>query len=300
MRLDDFRASGNVEDRRGGGGFGGGGGRLGIIGILVVLVISYFTGINPATLLGLYDTVSSGGGYVTQQQAPRGQQGAPGDASGRFVALVLGATEDTWNELFRQQLNGRAYAPPTLVLFSGRTSSACGMADAAMGPFYCPGDRRVYLDTQFFDELRSRFRACPATEGACAFSQAYVIAHEVGHHVQNLLGILPKVHEMRQAARSEAQSNALSVRLELQADCLAGVWAAHTERKLRFLQQGDVEAALQTASAIGDDMLQRRSRGQVVPDSFTHGSSAQRQQWFMTGLKSGQISSCNTFAQVVR
>jgi len=303
MRLDDFRASGNVEDRRGGGGggFGGGGGRLGIIGILIVLAISYFTGISPTTLMGLYDTVSGGGGYVTQQQAaPRGQVGAPDDTTGRFVALVLGSTEDTWSELFRQQLNGKTYTPPTLVLFSGRTPSPCGMADAAMGPFYCPGDRKVYLDTRFFEEMRSRFRACPTTEGACAFSQAYVIAHEVGHHVQNLLGILPKVDEMRRAARSEAQSNALSVRLELQADCLAGVWASHTEQKLRFLQQGDVEAALQTASAIGDDMLQRKSQGYVVPDSFTHGSSAQRQQWFMTGLKSGQISTCNTFAQGAR
>jgi len=299
MRLDNFRASGNVEDRRGGGGggLGGGGGKFGIIGILIVLAISYFTGISPNTLMGLYDTVSGGGGYVTQQQPSRGQVGAPDDTTGRFVALVLGSTEDTWSELFRQQLNGKTYTPPTLVLFSGRTPSPCGMADAAMGPFYCPADRKVYLDTRFFEEMRSRFRACPTTEGACAFSQAYVIAHEVGHHVQNLLGILPKVDEMRRAARSEAQSNALSVRLELQADCLAGVWAAHTEQKLRFLQQGDVEAALQTASAIGDDMLQRRSQGYVVPDSFTHGSSAQRQQWFMTGLKSGQISTCNTFAQ---
>lgn len=293
MRLDDFQASSNVEDRRAGGGGGGGGGRgrLGIVGILIALVVSYFTGINPALLIGGFEHLSGGGGGV-QQQRPAGRQAAPNDAAGIFVAKVLGETESAWTEIFQQQLGGRRYAPPRLVLFRGYTQSACGAAQSAMGPFYCPTDKTIYLDTVFFDELRARYNACPATQGACAFSQAYVIAHEVGHHVQNLLGILPQIHAARQAARSEAESNRLSVSVELQADCLAGVWARHTENKLRFIQQGDVEAALQTASAIGDDMLQRRSQGRVVPDSFTHGSAAQRQQWFTAGLQSGQVRAC--------
>lgn len=298
MRLDDFRASGNVEDRRGGGGGGfggGGGGRLGIVGILIALVVSYFTGINPALLIGGFEHLAGGGAGV-QQQRPSGQRAVPGDAVGVFVAKVLGETENAWTELFQQQLNAQQYARPRLVLFSGSTQSGCGAAQSAMGPFYCPTDRTIYLDTVFFQEMRARYNACPAEQGACAFAQAYVIAHEVGHHVQNLLGILPRIHQARQSAGSAAQANALSVRLELQADCLAGVWARHTENKLRFIQQGDVEAALQTASAIGDDMLQRRSQGRVVPDSFTHGSAAQRQRWFSTGLQSGQIRTCDTFA----
>jgi predicted metalloprotease len=291
MRLDDFRASENVDDRRSGGGFSGGG-RIGIVGVVLALVVSYFTGINPLTLINGYEQIA-GPGPQTQQSA---RHGAPDDQTGQFVAKVLGATEDTWTDIFQQQ-GGRAYSAPQIVLFRGATQSACGTAQTAMGPFYCPNDRTIYLDTAFFEEMRARYNACPAEEGACAFSQAYVIAHEVGHHVQNLIGTLPRVQRARQEAQSEAQANALSVRLELQADCLAGVWAQHTEQKLRFIQAGDVEAALQTASAIGDDRLQRRSQGRVAPDSFTHGSAAQRQQWFTTGLKSGQVQSCDTFRE---
>jgi predicted metalloprotease len=292
MRLDDFRSSDNVEDRRGsGGGMPIGRGGLGLGGIVVVLLISYFTGINPATLIGGYDAVTGGG--TTQTSAPS-KTGAPSDSSGQFVSKVLGSTEDTWTELFKEQV-GTRYQAPSLVLFDGATASACGSAQSAMGPFYCPNDRKVYLDTAFFEEMRTRFKACPATQGACAFAQAYVIAHEIGHHVQNLLGILPKVNQARQSA-SEAESNALSVRVELQADCFAGVWANRTEQQFKFIEAGDVEAALQTANAIGDDMLQKRSQGYVVPDSFTHGSSAQRQTWFTAGLKSGKIASCNTFS----
>ena len=307
VRLDDFRPSDNVEDRRdqgsGGGGFRLpiGGGRIGIGGIAIVLLISYVTGINPLTLFGVYESVTGGGQVTapgpapqTQQARQGGQQGTPHDQIGETVARVLRSTEETWTEIFQQQGVGRAYKAPTLVLFRGQTRSGCGTAQSAMGPFYCPNDQKVYLDTAFFEEMRSRFNACPPAEGACAFSQAYVVAHEIGHHVQNMLGILPKVHEAEQRARSEAEANAYSVRLELQADCLAGVWGAHSGQKLH-LEQADVAAALQTANAIGDDALQRATRGQVVPDSFTHGSSEQRQRWFTTGLRSGQISACNTF-----
>lgn len=293
MRLDDFRSSDNVEDRRGSGGGGMpiGRGGLGLGGIVVVLLVSYFTGINPATLIGGYDAVTGGG--TTETSAPS-KTGAPSDESGQFVSKVLGSTEDTWTELFQEQV-GTRYQAPSLVLFNGRTASACGSAQSAMGPFYCPNDRKVYLDTAFFEEMRTRFKACPSNQGTCAFAQAYVIAHEIGHHVQNLLGILPKVNQARQSA-SEAESNALSVRVELQADCFAGVWANRTEQQFKFIEPGDIEAALQTANAIGDDMLQKRSQGYVVPDSFTHGSSAQRQSWFTAGLKSGKIASCNTFS----
>jgi predicted metalloprotease len=292
MRLDDFRTSDNVEDRRGSGGGGGlpiGRGGLGIGGLLVVLAISYFTGINPMLLLGGYESVTGSG---QQSEAPAGREGAPSDESGRFVSQILGSTEDTWTQIFQDQVGSR-YKAPRLVLFSGGTVSACGTAQSAMGPFYCPNDQKVYLDTEFFDEMRNRFNACPSN-GTCQFAQAYVIAHEIGHHVQNLLGILPKVNQAREQA-DEAQSNALSVRVELQADCFAGIWANRTEERFKFIEPGDVEAALQTANAIGDDMLQKKTQGYVVPDSFTHGSSAQRQRWFQAGLKSGNIQDCNTF-----
>jgi predicted metalloprotease len=298
MRLDDFRESENVEDRRGSGGSGGGlpigRGSLGIGGILVVLFLSYVTGINPVTLLGLYDTVNGGGGGTQVSQTAPARPPVQ-DGAEQFVAKVLGSTEDTWTELFQTQVKGARYVPTPLVLFSGATRSGCGAAQSEMGPFYCPTDKKVYLDTAFFAEMRSRFKACPTTEGACAFSQAYVIAHEVGHHVQDLLGILPKVHEKQEQASSQAEANKWSVALELQADCFAGIWANHTDQRFHFIQQGDVEAALQTASAIGDDRLQQQTRGRVVPDSFTHGTSAQRQRWFTTGLQSGQITACNTF-----
>jgi predicted metalloprotease len=300
VRLDDFQPSDNVEDRRdqssggGGGGFNVRPGHIGIGGIAVVLVLSYVTGINPLTLLGAYNEASNIGGGQAPSQSGAPQGPPRQDASEVFVAKVLRATEETWTGLFQTQENGRRYEAPKLVLFRGETASGCGAAQAAMGPFYCPNDRKVYLDTAFFDEMRSRFHACPETEGACAFSEAYVIAHEVGHHVQNLLGILPKVHQAEERAHSEAEANHYSVDLELQADCLAGVWAANTREKLN-LQPGDVQAALQTANAIGDDTLQRAARGRVVPDSFTHGTSAQREHWFTTGLNSGQVNACNTF-----
>ena len=303
MKLDDLRASDNVEDRRGddgGGGFGGGGGGFpggrGAIGLgsLVIVAALYFL-VGPDAAMNALNQLSGGGQPQIQQQQPSPGQAAPtNDASSQFVRKILGSTEDTWTELFKEQAGGRTYTPTELVLFSGATSSACGAAQSQMGPFYCPNDKKVYLDTEFFDEMRSRFNACPAGQGACAFAQAYVIAHEVGHHVQDLLGILPKVHEAQQRT-DDAGANALSVRLELQADCLAGVWANRTQQDFKFIEQGDIEGALQTAQAIGDDMLQKKAQGYVVPDSFTHGSSAQRQRWFSAGLKSGKINSCDTF-----
>jgi uncharacterized protein len=303
MKLDDLRASDNVEDRRGddgSGGFGGGGGGFpggrGAIGLgsLVIVAALYFL-VGPDAAMNALNQLSGGGQPQIQQQQPSPGQTAPtNDASSQFVRKILGSTEDTWTELFKEQAGGRTYTPTELVLFSGATSSACGAAQSQMGPFYCPNDKKVYLDTEFFDEMRSRFNACPAGQGACAFAQAYVIAHEVGHHVQDLLGILPKVHEAQQRT-DDAGANALSVRLELQADCLAGVWANRTQQDFKFIEQGDIEGALQTAQAIGDDMLQKKAQGYVVPDSFTHGSSAQRQRWFSAGLKSGQINSCDTF-----
>jgi uncharacterized protein len=295
MRYDDFRRSDNVEDRRGmGGGAGmpGGPAGLGIGGILIVGLLSYFTGINPAILLSGYEAVT-GGQRQIQQQAPRGQTGRPSDQMGDFVAAVLGSTEDAWQKIFQEA--GRRYQAPGLIMFGGETVSACGQAQSAMGPFYCPNDRKVYLDTAFFQELTTRFRGCSGEASACRFSYAYVVAHEVGHHVQNLMGILTRVREAQQASGDQRQSNALQVRVELQADCFAGVWAYHTQQRSAFMDENDVRAAMQTAAAIGDDMLQRRAQGRVVPDSFTHGTSEQRQRWFMTGLRSGQISACNTF-----
>jgi uncharacterized protein len=208
------------------------------------------------------------------------------------VSAVLGSTEVQWKEILAQA--GKTYPAPTLVMFSGVTRSACGVAQSAMGPFYCPNDQKVYLDTAFFQDLERRFRGCDVGSKGCQFSQAYVIAHEVGHHVQNLLGVLPRVQEA-QGGIDKVEANQLQVRVELQADCLARVWANHAEEQWRFIEPGDVEAAMQTASAIGDDRLQRQSQGYVVPDAFTHGTSEQRTRWFMTGLKSGQIESCDTF-----
>ena len=212
---------------------------------------------------------------------------------GQLVSAVLGSSEVQWKKILAQY--GHAYEPPKLVMFSGATSSACGFAQSAMGPFYCPNDRKVYLDTSFFEDLERRFRACDAGSKSCQFSQAYVIAHEVGHHVQNLLGILPKVQRMQQSM-DKVEANHLQVQVELQADCLAGMWAHHSQKDWQFIEPGDVEAAMQTASAIGDDRLQRQSQGYVVPDAFTHGSSQQRTRWFMTGLKSGTLESCDTFS----
>ena len=297
MRWQGGRESENVEDRRGtggGGGFSTGGhlggrgipigrGGLGIGGLAVVVVVSLLLGINPMDLLK--GTLPDEPSRYEQAQAPR--SGAD-DELGRFVSVVLADTEDTWNVLFQQA--GRTYREPTLVLFSGAVDSGCGFAQAAMGPFYCPLDQRVYIDLSFYRDLRDRFRA-PGD-----FAQAYVIAHEVGHHVQNLLGISDRVQQAQQRAGNRADANALSVRLELQADCLAGLWANHVNRERRIIEPGDVEEALTAASAIGDDRLQKQSRGTVAPDSFTHGSSAQRVRWFRTGLESGQMQACDTFS----
>jgi predicted metalloprotease len=285
MRWGDFRQSGNVEDRRGmgGGGMRVGGG-LGIAGVLIVGLISWATGLDPRMIMGGLEMVQGGG--QQSRSAPAGREGAPQDEVGKFVASVLGSTEDVWTQIFQQ--NGQSYQKPRLVLFTGSTQTACGLGQSAMGPFYCPPDRRVYLDTSFFRELEQRFRA-PGD-----FASAYVIAHEIGHHVQNLLGIMDKVNQQRERS-SRAQANALSVRLELQADCLAGVWGSRAEQQGK-LEAGDIEEALAAATAIGDDRIQRQTQGQVVPDSFTHGSSAQRVRWFRAGLEGGSIKNCNTFA----
>ncbi|WP_454917854.1 KPN_02809 family neutral zinc metallopeptidase [Xanthobacter sediminis] len=296
MRWEDYRSSDNVEDRRGqGGGFQmpGGRGGLGIGTIIVVGLIGWALGINPAILIGGLEAINGGGSQQQQYVPPRqggaqtAGQGSPKDQLGRFAAAVLAQTEDVWTEVFRAE--GRTYQDPKLVLFSGATRSACGGAQSAMGPFYCPADQKVYLDLSFFQEMKSRFNA------GGDFAAAYVIAHEVGHHVENLTGILPKVQQAQARASSRAEANALSVRVELMADCLAGVWAYHANARYRILEPGDVEQALNAASAIGDDTLQKRSQGYAVPDSFTHGTSRQRINWFTRGLKSGSMQQCNTF-----
>jgi len=301
MRWDDFRRSDNVEDDRGGGGgFGGGGigipvggGGLGIGTIVVLGLIGWALGIDPSVLIGGAELVNNSTHSQQQPSQPSTRRtGAPKDQMGDFVAAVLGNTEDTWTEIFRN--SGQTYLVPRLRLFSGSEQGGCGFAQAAMGPFYCPNDKRIYLDTSFFRDMRERFRGCSGK--ACEFAEAYVIAHEVGHHVQNLLGILPKAQNAQRAAGSKVEANRIQVRVELQADCLAGVWANHSNQRWNSLEAGDVEAALQTAAAIGDDRLQQQSRCYVMPDAFTHGSSAQRQRWFTTGLKEGKVSSCNTFA----
>jgi predicted metalloprotease len=286
MRIDELPTSDRVEDRRGVAG-----GRAGIgIGTIVVLgLIGWAFGIDPRLLIGGAEMMSRNG--QTQQQTEV-TPGTPSDEMGRFVSAILGSTEAEWKEVFDQA--GRTYKPPTLVMFTDSIESGCGFAKAAMGPFYCPIDQKVYLDTSFFQDLERRFRGCDAGSKTCQFAQAYVIAHEIGHHVQNLLGILPKVEQAKQGVE-QTEANALQVRVELQADCLAGVWANGAQAKWHFIEPGDVEAALQTASAIGDDRLQRQARGYVVPDAFTHGTSAQRVRWFTTGLKSGEVASCDTF-----
>ena len=289
MKWEGQRQSENVEDRRdsggGGGGFSLGGGRgIGIGSIVIALVAGWVFGINPLTVLGILD---GGGGLQapSAQQAPA-QKPPANDAAAAFVSTVLANTEDVWGPVMQQ--SGNAYRAPKLVLFRGATPTACGTGQSAMGPFYCPGDQKVYVDLAFFDTLRARLGA-PGD-----FAQAYVIAHEVGHHVQNLMGITGKVDGMRGRV-SEAQMNALSVRVELQADCFAGVWAHHSQQGKGWLERGDLEEALNAAAQIGDDMLQRKSQGTVVPESFTHGSSQQRQTWLKRGLESGSVAQCNTF-----
>ena len=287
MRLDDLPTSNRIEDRRGFTTSRAGG--LGVGTIVVLGLIGWALGIDPRLLIGGAEMMSRSD--QTQQETQVGT-GTPSDETGRFVSAILGSTEAEWKEVFDQA--GKSYQPPTLVMFSGATQSGCGFARAAMGPFYCPIDQKVYLDTSFFQDLERRFRGCDVGSKTCQFSQAYVIAHEIGHHVQNLLGIVPKVQQAKEGVE-QAEANALQVRVELQADCLAGVWANRAQAKWQFIEPGDVEAALQTASAIGDDRLQRQSQGYVVPDAFTHGTSAQRARWFTAGLKSGQVASCDTF-----
>ena len=294
MRLDELPRSDKIEDRRGSGtglpmGRAGG---LGIGTVVILGLIGWALGIDPRVLIGGAEILSGGGGTQQEQSAPTDAQAGSSDQMHEFVSAVLGSTEVQWKEIFAQ--GGKNYSAPTLVMFSGATRSACGLAQSAMGPFYCPNDQKVYLDTAFFQDLEQRFRGCDVGSKSCQFSQAYVIAHEVGHHVQNLLGVLPKV-QAAQGGMDKVEANQLQVRVELQADCLAGVWANHAEEQWRFIEPGDVEAAMQTASAIGDDRLQRQSQGYVVPDAFTHGTSEQRPRWFMTGLKSGQIEGCDTF-----
>ena len=283
MRWEDFRTSSNVEDRRGMGMAGGGG--LGIGAMVILGLVGWALGIDPRILIGGAEMMTGGGSGTQQQQ--QGRQGAPQDEAGRFAAAILGHTEDVWREVFPSQVN-RQYQPPKLVLFSQATRSGCGGAQSAMGPFYCPLDQTVYIDLSFFQEMQSRFRA------GGDFAYAYVLAHEVGHHVENQLGILPRVQE-RQRQVGQAESNQLSVRVELMADCLAGVWAHHSQQRWQSLEQGDIEEAINAAQAIGDDRLQKQSGGRVVPDSFTHGSSEQRMRWLTTGLKSGTVQSCDTF-----
>ncbi len=302
MRLDDQRESDNIEDRRGdGGGFGGGGGGFsrggmliggGGLGTVAIIVVALLLGVDPSFLF------QDGGPAPPQQQQgyPQGKPSPAGggqhaqgddDAQRRFVSRILASTEDTWGGLFRQQ--NRQYEQPRLVLFSGATQGGCGMAQSAMGPFYCPRDHEVYLDLSFFREMERKLNA-PGD-----FARAYVIAHEVGHHVQNQLGIIPRVDVARRQG-SEAQNNALSVRLELQADCFAGVWANVADHQRHFLEPGDIESGLNAAAAVGDDRLQQQSAGRVVPESFTHGSSAQRVHWFRQGFESGDVKRCDTFS----
>jgi predicted metalloprotease len=260
-----------------------GGRGMGIGAIIIALIATFVFGIDPRIVLGLLG--GAGGGPTTQIQAPAEPAGRPSDEIGLFASKVLADTEDTWREIFRQ--SGGTYREPKLVLFSGVFPTACGVGQSAAGPFYCPNDQKVYVDLNFFRELKERFRA-PGD-----FAQAYVIAHEVGHHIQNQLGIMEKTAQLRQRM-SEREYNEVSVRVELQADCFAGVWAHHANKR-NVLEPGDIDEALRAASAIGDDVLQRRSQGYVVPDSFTHGSAAQRTRWFRIGFDSGAMQACNTF-----
>jgi predicted metalloprotease len=283
MRTEDQRRSDQIEDRRGmsvGRGVAGGG-----IGLVVVVLLALFFGVDPGVLLQSVPPPGAAPEAPEQRAEPR----APSreDKMADFTAVVLGSTEDTWTELFAR--GGRTYRKPTLVLFSGAVQSACGFAQAAVGPFYCPADQKLYIDLEFYRDLQDRFRA-PGD-----FAQAYVIAHEVGHHVQNLLGIAEKV-QAAQSRVGQRGAAALSVRMELQADCLAGIWATHANRSKRILEPGDLEEGLNAAAAVGDDRIQKASRGYVSPESFTHGSSQQRMRWFRRGLETGDLKACDTFA----
>jgi len=283
MRMEGREASDQVEDRRGMRIPGGRGTGFGCIGLILVLAISYFTGADPQKLLGLLGLVEQMAPATVEQQVPAGQP-PQDDPQARFVAQVLRGTEEAWGQVFSR--GGEAYQKPTLVLFDGQVESACGFTSSAVGPFYCSADRKVYLDLAFFRELSQRFGATGD------FAQAYVIAHEVGHHVQNLLGLSDEVTARQQRARSQEQVNALSIRLELQADCFAGVYG-HFDQE--YLEEGDVEEGLRAAAAIGDDMIQKQTQGYTAPESWTHGSAEMRVRWLRRGLQSGDPASCDTF-----
>lgn len=284
MRWKRGRRSDNVVDARGSGSRMGGGKGLTLGGVAIVVIVGLLSGQDPMQILGQLAGQAMQGGSVS---APQRSTPAANDEQSEFVRAVLGDTEDTWREIF--QGANRQYKDPTLVLFRGGVNSACGFANTAVGPFYCPGDQRVYIDLAFFRELEQRFGA------AGDFAQAYVIAHEVGHHVQTLLGVSAKVNAARQRGERVEGANGLLVRQELQADCLAGVWAYHGQQRHDWLEPGDIEEALNAANAIGDDRLQKQARGQVVPDSFTHGTSEQRVRWFKTGFDGGDVGRCDTF-----
>lgn len=307
MRYDDFRRSDDIDDRRddsgggmgGGGGFGMpmGGGGLGIGAVIVLGLIGWAVGIDPRILIGGAEILTGGGQaptYQTDRPSSQAKRGAPTDEMGSMIAGILGEIDDRWSEIFAA--NGRTYKGPRIVLFRNATNGGrCGMAQSAMGPFYCPPDQQIFLDTNFFREIETRFHGCQGS--ACKFTAAYIIAHEAGHHIQNLLGILGKATAAQQQAGSKAEANAIQVKIELQADCLSGVWVNREERKRPgFIEAGDIDGALRTASAIGDDTLQRQMQGRVVPDSFTHGSAEQRKRWFMIGYQQGTVAACNTFA----
>lgn len=287
MRWEGNRQSSNVEDMRaggGGGGFGLGGRSIGIGTIVIALVGGAVLGVNPLTILSI---LTGGGGPVAEQQQGPAPAPPANDQMASFVSTVLADTEDVWKQIFSQ--SGATYVEPKLVLFRGAVRTQCGAGQAAMGPFYCPADQKVYIDLSFYETMKNRMGA-PGD-----FAQAYVIAHEVGHHVQHVLGITQKVEQVR-ARGNTAQTNAMSVRLELQADCFAGVWGHHAQKARQILEQGDVEEAMNAAQKIGDDALQKSAGRAVVPESFTHGSSEQRQRWFSTGLKTGSVKACDTFS----
>jgi uncharacterized protein len=305
MRYDDFRRSDDIDDRRGDDGGSGGGGGIGLpmgggglgIGTVIVLgLVGWAFGIDPRILIGGAEILTGGQApsYQSDRRSAPAKGGAPTDEMGNMISGILGEIDDRWSEIF--QASGQTFTGPRIVLFRNVTNGGrCGRAESAMGPFYCPPEKQIFLDTGFFRQIETRFHGCSGN--ACKFTAAYIIAHEAGHHVQNLLGILPRVTRLQQQAGSKAESNALQVRIELQADCLSGVWVNREEKKRPgFLEAGDIDSALTTASAIGDDTLQRQATGRVVPDSFTHGSAAQRKQWFMTGYQQGTVKACDTFS----
>src|SRR3978361_14446 len=308
MRYDDFRRSSDIDDRRGddGGGMGGGGGGgfgipiggggLGIGTIIVLGLVGWAFGIDPRILMGGAEILTGGGqspSYQSDRRSAPAKTGAPTGEMGSMISGVLGEIDDRWSEIFKE--SGQSYSGPRIVLFRNATNGGrCGMAQSAMGAVHCPADKTIFLDTNFFRQVETRFHGCSGN--ACKFTAAYIIAHEAGHHIQNLLGILPRVTRLQQQAGRKAEANALQAKVELQADCLSGVWFNREEKKRPgFLEAGDIDAALQTATAIGDDTLQRQAQGRVVPDSFTHGSAEQRKRWFMTGYQQGTVQACNTF-----